>query len=70
MHLAIAAKTPLVLFNNIFNASEFELYKRGEIIEPSTPCDCYYDAICRTGRNCIKEIAPEEAAAAVFRVVK
>ena len=41
MHLAIGARTPLVLLNNIFNRYEFELYGRGEIIEPPTPCDCY-----------------------------
>lgn len=70
MHLAIAAKTPLVLFNNIFNPAEFELYGRGEIIGPPIPCDCYYDAICRTGRNCIKEITVEEAVAAVLRIVR
>lgn len=69
MHLAIAAKTPLVLFNNIFNANEFELYGRGEIVEPSTACDCYYDPVCRTGRNCIAEITPEQACEAVLRAV-
>ena len=69
MHLAIAAKIPLVLFNNIFNGHEFELYGRGEIIEPPKPCDCYYDPQCRTGRNCIKEITPATAMAAVCRAV-
>ncbi len=70
MHLAIGAKTPLVLFNNIFNPSEFELYGRGEILAPGKSCDCYYDAICRTGRDCIKEITPEKAVAAVLRIVR
>lgn len=70
MHLAIAAKTPLVLFNNIFNAHEFELYGRGEIVEPPTPCGCYYDACCRTGRNCIAEITPERTLAAVQRAAR
>lgn len=70
MHLAIAAKTPLVLFNNIFNPREFELYGRGEIVGPSKPCDCYYDPRCRTDRNCIKEITPDQAFAAVRRAVE
>ena len=69
LHLAIAAKTPLVLFNNIFNAHEFELYGRGEVLGPPKACDCFYDAKCRTGRDCIKEISPEVAAAAVFKAV-
>ncbi len=70
MHLAIAAKTPLVLFNNIFNSHEFKLYGRGEIVEPPIPCDCYYDACCRTGRHCIHEITPEKAMAAILKVIQ
>lgn len=70
MHLAIAAKTPLVLFNNIFNAHEFELYGRGEILGPPRPCDCFYDARCRTGRNCINEITPHRTLAAVKNAIQ
>lgn len=61
MHLAIAARVPLVLFNNIFNPHEFELYGRGVILGPPVNCDCFYDATCRTGRNCMDEISPERA---------
>jgi ADP-heptose:LPS heptosyltransferase len=67
MHLAIGARTPLVLLNNIFNKYEFELYGRGEIVEPPIPCDCFYDGICRTGRKCINEIAPNIVFDAVMR---
>jgi len=70
MHLAIGARTPLVLLNNIFNRYEFELYGRGEIIEPLTPCDCYYSGVCRTGRKCINEISPEAVFEAVLRSLK
>jgi ADP-heptose:LPS heptosyltransferase len=70
MHLAIGARTPLVLLNNIFNPHEFELYGRGEIVEPPTPCDCYYDGVCRTGRKCINEISPEAVCEAVLRSLK
>ncbi len=70
MHLAIGARTPLVLLNNIFNRYEFELYGRGEIVEPSTLCDCYYSAVCRTGRKCINEILPEAVFGAVLRSLK
>jgi ADP-heptose:LPS heptosyltransferase len=67
MHLAIGARTPLVLLNNIFNRHEFELYGRGEIVEPPTPCDCYYSGVCRTGRNCINEISPRAVFEAILR---
>ncbi|HAF14667.1 MAG TPA: hypothetical protein DCK99_13425, partial [Blastocatellia bacterium] len=70
MHLAIGARTPLVLLNNIFNRYEFELYGRGEIVEPPTPCDCYYSGVCRTGRKCINEISPEAVFEAVLRSLK
>lgn len=70
MHLAIGARTPLVLLNNIFNRHEFELYGRGEIVEPPTPCDCYYDGVCRTGRKCINEILPDAVFGAILRSLK
>jgi len=70
MHLAIGARTPLVLLNNIFNRYEFELYGRGEIVEPPIPCDCYYNGVCRTGRKCINEISPEAVFEAVLRSLK
>jgi len=59
MHLAIGARRPLVLLNNIFNQHEFELYGRGCILEPPLACDCFYKSRCQTGRNCIGEITPE-----------
>jgi hypothetical protein len=59
-----------VLLNNIFNRHEFELYGRGEIVEPPAPCECYYDAVCRTGRSCINEISPEAVFEAVLRSLK
>jgi ADP-heptose:LPS heptosyltransferase len=70
MHLAIGARTPLVLLNNIFNPYEFELYGRGEIVEPPALCDCYYSPVCRTGRRCINEIVPEAVLEAVVRSLK
>ena len=46
MHLAIGFRKKMVLFNNIFNRHEFELYGRGEILEPDFDCDCYYTPVC------------------------
>ncbi|MBC8044982.1 MAG: glycosyltransferase family 9 protein [Rhizobacter sp.] len=55
MHLTLGLGKRLVLLNNIFNRHEFELYGNGEIIEPSTGCECYFAASC-------KREAPERAA--------
>ncbi len=64
MHIAIGLKRPLILFNNIFNRHEFELYGRGEIIEPSIPCDCYYQPVCP--QECMRAIeVPRVLAACV-----
>jgi len=66
MHLAIGARRPLVLFNNIFNPHEFELYGRGQIIQPDNACDCFYSPVCKTGRNCMSEISPQR----VFQAIR
>lgn len=70
MHLAIGAKVPLVLMNNIFNPHEFELYGRGEVLGPPKACDCFYQPKCKTGRNCMTEILPDTVVAAVKRATK
>lgn len=46
LHIAIGLKKQIVVMNNIFNKHEFELYGRGEIIEPSVECTCYYKSVC------------------------
>jgi len=56
MHIAIALKKRLVLFNNIFNAHEFHLYGRGVIVQPTTGCDCYYGNTCSRQRACMLDI--------------
>jgi heptosyltransferase-2 len=70
MHLAIGSKTPLILMNNIFNKNEFELYGRGEVVEPVNPCDCFYDQKCRSSRNCIQEINPNLIASMILNYCK
>lgn len=67
MHLAIGLKKNLVLFNNIFNAHEFELYGRGEILQPSKECTCFFQATCvRTDYQCMNHLEPQR----VFEAVK
>lgn len=68
MHIATALQKKMVLMNNIFNKHEFELYGRGEIIEPSTGCVCYYGNTCLRGESCMHHLKPAEVAAAISRV--
>ncbi|MCC6701604.1 MAG: glycosyltransferase family 9 protein [Fluviicola sp.] len=68
MHIATALQKQMVLMNNIFNAHEFELYNRGEIIQPSVGCECYYGNTCKRGQSCMHDLSSEEVLAAVIRV--
>jgi heptosyltransferase-2 len=57
MHLAIGFERKIVLFNNIFNKHEFELYGNGVVLEPEIACDCFYSPTCP--KNCMKSLKPE-----------
>ncbi|MBI3110983.1 MAG: glycosyltransferase family 9 protein [Ignavibacteriales bacterium] len=46
MHITIGLDKRIVLFNNIFNKHEFELYGLGVTLEPEQPCRCFYQATC------------------------
>ncbi len=46
MHITIGLNKKIVLFNNIFNRHEFELYGLGEILEPEFDCPCYFSMVC------------------------
>jgi len=46
LHIAIGLNKRVILFNNIFNRHEFELYGLGEILEPDFECTCYYSPVC------------------------
>jgi len=67
MHLAIGLRKELVLFNNIFNPAEFELYGRGEIISPEKACGCYFASRCREDEPCMPTLRPEAVCDAVLR---
>lgn len=66
MHIALGLNKKMVLFNNIFNRYEFELYGQGSIIEPSTGCDCYYGNTCSREKHCMKDLSVED----VFQEIK
>jgi heptosyltransferase-2 len=70
MHITIALEKKIVLFNNIFNPREFELYGLGEIIQPSKECACYFSAACKnTEYKCMEHLEPERAYDAVKRLL-
>ena len=60
MHIAIALKKQLMLFHNIFNINEFELYDRGIIIEPRSGCDCYFGNSCSREKSCMNDISVQD----------
>lgn len=60
MHIALALKKQLMLFHNIFNVHEFELYGRGIIIEPTSGCDCYFGNSCIREKSCMHDIAVQD----------
>jgi heptosyltransferase-2 len=70
MHIAIGLEKKLVLFNNVFNRHEFELYGLGTILEPEGGCNCYYTPTCTDPRyapsGCMKNLGVET----VFRAVQ
>jgi len=66
MHISIALQKPTVLMNNIFNPYEFDLYGRGQIVQPDRPCVCFYRGTCKLGTSCMEELP----AAKVFEAVQ
>jgi heptosyltransferase-2 len=57
MHITIGLGKKIVLFNNIFNKHEFELYGLGTILEPDKPCLCYYQPTCTNTRyRCMEHL--------------
>ncbi|PIV80294.1 glycosyltransferase family 9 protein [bacterium CG17_big_fil_post_rev_8_21_14_2_50_64_8] len=68
MHIALGLGKKLVLFNNIFNPREFELYGRGRILAPDSPCTCFFQPRCRRKDFCLETLRPEAALAAVIEL--
>lgn len=70
MHITIALGKKIVLFNNIFNPNEFDLYGLGEIIEPSKECVCYFTATCKNNEyKCMEHLEPERVLETVTRLL-
>jgi heptosyltransferase-2 len=69
MHIALGLNKKIVLFNNIFNKNEFELYGQGAIIEPESGCTCYYAPRCTNPdlapKGCMEHIRVDSVFGAV-----
>jgi len=68
MHIAIGLKRPLVLFNNIFNRHEFEMYGRGIIVEPTSGCDDFYGNTCTREKCCMNDLPVKDVFAAIQKL--
>jgi len=68
MHIAIGLKRPLVLFNNIFNKHEFEMYGRGIIVEPTSGCDDFYGNTCTREQCCMNDLPVDTVFAAIQKL--
>jgi ADP-heptose:LPS heptosyltransferase len=68
MHIAIGLKKPLILMNNIFNPSEFELYGRGEIVQPAVECKCFFSPKCKNDDYfCMEHLTVDSVYNAIVR---
>ena len=66
-HIAIGLGKKIVLFNNIFNKNEFELYGLGEILEPDFECTCFYSPTCPN--NCMQYLSVQKVFDACTRLI-
>jgi lipopolysaccharide heptosyltransferase III len=46
MHITLGLNKKIVLFNNIFNPNEFELFGLGKILQPEKECKCFFRGTC------------------------
>lgn len=68
LHIAIGLKKRVVLMNNIFNPNEFELFGRGEIVQPPLECKCFFSPRCRNDEYfCMESLTAAELFKAVER---
>ncbi len=60
MHITLALEKKIVLFNNIFNPNEFELFGLGEIIQPEKECKCFFSGKCINDEyRCMESLYPK-----------
>ncbi len=60
-----------MLFNNIFNPKEFELYGLGEILAPDKACQCFFQPACTNSEyRCMEHLPVRKVLDACVRVLK
>ncbi len=60
MHITLGLNKKIVLFNNIFNPNEFELFGLGKIIQPEKECKCFFRGTCiNTEYKCMDYLKTE-----------
>jgi heptosyltransferase-2 len=69
MHITLALGKKIVLMNNIFNPHEFDLFGKGEIVQPDKACKCFYRGTCVDGTTCMEHLPPAKVAATIQRVL-
>jgi ADP-heptose:LPS heptosyltransferase len=67
-HITIGLGKKIVLFNNVFNKNEFELYGLGEILEPDFDCTCFYSPTCPN--SCMQYLSVDRVFGAVSRLLE
>jgi len=66
MHITLALNKKIILFNNIFNKNEFELFGLGEILEPSKECKCFFSPKCVNEEyRCMEHLEPSRVLTAI-----
>jgi len=70
MHITLGLGKKLVLFNNIFNPHEFELYGRGRILAPEQECTCFFAPRCHNVNFCMETLRPESVRNAVRELLE
>lgn len=69
MHITLGLNKKIVLFNNIFNKHEFELFGLGVIIEPEKECKCFYKPTCTNpDYRCMDYISVEKVMDSINRL--
>jgi ADP-heptose:LPS heptosyltransferase len=69
MHLTIGLGKKIVLMNNIFNPAEFDLFGKGEIVQPNKNCRCFYRGTCIDGLSCMEELPASKVFSSLERVL-
>jgi ADP-heptose:LPS heptosyltransferase len=70
MHITLALNKKIVLFNNIFNKNEFELFGLGEILEPTKECKCYFTPKCKNDEYfCMETIEVERVKGVIEKLI-